>query len=68
MVQLQRQVQDVRPGAGLVPAASRDEVHLLRLGPHGRAVMILVRTPMCAALAGRLSQIAGMCRSEARAR
>ena len=39
VVQPERQIQGVRPDAGLVPPASRDEVHLLGLAPHDRAAV-----------------------------
>ncbi len=39
MVQPERQIQGVRPDAGLVPPAAGDEVHLLRLAPHDRAAV-----------------------------
>jgi hypothetical protein len=39
MVQPERQIQGVRPDAGFVPPASRDEVHFLRLAPHDRAAV-----------------------------
>jgi len=39
MVQPERQVQRVRPDAGLIPPASGNEVHLLRPVPHDRAAV-----------------------------